>query len=96
MSDINTGYSVRFQDAQNSHQALGLFFRQGTGRFIQDQYLGILRKRFGDLGHLHFANAQILHQFIGVDFQVVFVQDLLCICEQFIPVNAGTGPRFSP
>ena len=60
---------------------------EGAGGFIQDQNLGILRKRLGDFGHLHLAHPQMTDDAPGRDIQMVFLQYLLGIGVEFIPVD---------
>ena len=53
MGDINAGNSLFFQIGQEIHENIHFFVREGGGRLIQHQNLGIGGQPPEDSQHLH-------------------------------------------
>ncbi len=94
VGNVNAGHPVFLEGVQNFHKLFGFGGGQRAGRLIQNQHLSILRERFGNLGHLHFANAQGLNNRLGLDIQTVFLQKITGLGVESIPVDRPALSRF--
>ena len=74
VADVNTGDAMLLESPQDLHELFNLGLGQRAGRFIQDQDLGILRKRLGDFRHLHLAYTQVFDDRMRGDIQMIFIQ----------------------
>ena len=65
--DIDDGYAVRLEIADNAEQDFHFRGAEGGRRFVHDQDVDIGGERFRDLDDLLLANAKIVGELIGVD-----------------------------
>ena len=73
---------------QQGEEVLAVLLVEGGGRLVQDQQLGVLGKRFGDLHELLAADAQLPQFHARVDVQAHLFQILRRLHRRFVPVDA--------
>ena len=80
---------------QDAHEDLHLGFREGGGWLVEDQHLRVLRKSLRDFHDLLLAHAEIGHDGARVDAEVVFVQNLLRLVVELVPIDEAARPRLA-
>ncbi len=71
VGDIDAGDAMLLERAQDLHELFDLGFGERARRLVEDQYLGVLRQRLGNLGHLPLAHAQVLDHCLRLNVQIV-------------------------
>ena len=73
MGDQDDGFPLGAQPFEDAEQLIRLGGGQNACGLIKDQDIGMAVKLFEDLDPLLMADAQILDDRVGIDFQPVFL-----------------------
>src|SRR5699024_783833 len=77
VADVDDAAALVFEHVDDAEQVLYLGLRQGGGRFVKNNDLGIVGYRLGDLDHLPLGDRQGGHDGLGVYADLQRIEDFL-------------------
>ncbi len=79
MADVDDAAALVPQHIDDAEEMLHLGLRQGGGRLVEHNDLGVVAHRLGDLHHLPLGDGQRTHDGAGVHLHLQIAEDLLCL-----------------